>query len=187
MTRTLTDCATVEPGRRLFELLKAKSVHSHMLFLTHGTVTYARMRHRSQQLAATLKAHGIVRGTRVATPLPNGEHRFILAMACSRLGAAMVLLNPRLGPKEIGELIERTQCRAIVYSASYRDGACANPRRSIEAPRLAYVQLVVASGVTLTPFELLRAKHLALDPGTALAAQATHWALKKTPPLRNKA
>src|SRR5665213_1009308 len=72
-------------------------------------------------VAAGLFERGIRAGSRVATVLPNVFEHFIAILALARLAAVPALLNLRLQPAEIGQLILRGEMSGAIVAGD--DGA----------------------------------------------------------------
>lgn len=109
---------------RLFELLARAPFDAPALMQDGCSLSYGALAQRAERVARGLAALGLRRGERLAVMLPNGPEWVELAGACSLIGACIVSLNPRLGPKEAGDLISRGGCSGLVVSAAYRDGEC---------------------------------------------------------------
>ena len=71
-------------------------------------------------LGAQLAQLGIARGGRVALWLPNGRDYLVAILAVARLGALAVHVNTRLGPAEVGDLLDRTGARGLITHPSLR-------------------------------------------------------------------
>lgn len=81
---------------------------------TDRRLTYAELIAEVDAVAAGFAAHGIGRGDRVATVLPNLWEHCIATLALMRLNAVPALLNFRLKPAEIAALCETCGIRAAV-------------------------------------------------------------------------
>jgi acyl-CoA synthetase (AMP-forming)/AMP-acid ligase II len=84
-----------------------------------GTIkrlTYEQLASRAEDVAAGLRDHGIVPGDRVAIVLGNAAaYEFVLTeLACARLGAVAVLINPGSKRDELRHALDLTECRAVV-------------------------------------------------------------------------
>ncbi|MCW2241708.1 AMP-binding protein [Azospirillum canadense] len=141
----MTDRGTASPTR-LFDMFNGAPDNATMLIGAAGPVTYGRMRAESARLAARLKDHGLKRGDRLALWLPNLPEWVTVALACSRLGVALVPLNVRLGSHEVGFLLSRARCRAVVLAPGYRNGACVEVLRSVDPEDRRALALVVTLG-----------------------------------------
>jgi malonyl-CoA/methylmalonyl-CoA synthetase len=74
---------------------------------TDGATTYERLDALSAQLAHTLvDVHGVSRGDRVVVQLPKRPEVLALNIACARLGAIYVPVNPSYTYREVAELLE---------------------------------------------------------------------------------
>ena len=129
----------------LIDLLARADPSSTLLILEDGVLTYGEVLAKSAQIAQGLRRHGLARGERIAVLLPNGKEWFLAAAACARLGLAMVSLNVRLGPREIGEMVARTSCAAIIYDPILRGGALDDALALVAPGALATLRLAVAS------------------------------------------
>jgi len=136
---------------RLFELVASAPDDRPMLIAQGRRLSYGDMRRQVASLASGLGHIGIGRGDRVAVWLPNDPAWFTVVLACSRIGAAIVSLNVRLGAKEAGELISRTVCKAVVLMPQHRDGACVAALRSVPAALRDSLRCVVTHGETTEP------------------------------------
>lgn len=141
----MTDPGTAAPAR-LFDMLTGTPDDAILLVGADGPVTCGRMRAESARLASRLKALGLKRGDRLALWLPNIPEWLTVALACSRLGVAVVPLNVRLGGHEVGFLLSRAGCRALVMAPGHRGGACVEVLRGVAAEERRALALVVTLG-----------------------------------------
>jgi len=116
------------------------------LFILPGakTFTYGELRRDSAALAAVLHSQGVERGDTLAVCLGNQPEWMVVAFAAWRLGAAVLALNPRLGEKEISDLIRRTGSKALFLAPSYRNGALAATIGRVSAKDSATLRLIVS-------------------------------------------
>jgi acyl-CoA synthetase (AMP-forming)/AMP-acid ligase II len=77
-------------------------------------LTFAQLIAEAETLAAGLAERGVQRGTRVATALPNLFEHCLVLLALSRLGAVPALLNFRLKPSEIAQLLAEGEIEGAV-------------------------------------------------------------------------
>ena len=80
--------------------------------------TYAEMIDGIDAVAAGLRDIGIDRGQFVATVLPNLFEHAIILLALQRLGAIPALINPRLKPDEVAQLISDGRLTAAIILAN---------------------------------------------------------------------
>ncbi|MGE4306399.1 MAG: AMP-binding protein [Novosphingobium sp.] len=130
-------------------------------------LSYGDLLDASRKLTKALQDKGIVRGDRVAVMLPNGMAWFVIMAACARLGVAMVSLNVRLGPHEVGDLISRSRCKAIFFDSANRGGAIKRTLASVDPDRLAtlHLRVDVASSDDPAPDGVTRLQDLIRSAG----------------------
>ncbi|WP_342644080.1 AMP-binding protein [Rhodoligotrophos ferricapiens] len=128
----------------LFSLFERPAASAPFLILPDRVVTYGEVSKRAHHLAAGLHAARLRRGDRIALMLPNTPEWLVIAAACWRLGVAVMALNVRLGTKELGDLVARTESKAIFYAPNHRDGACAEVIAQTDPAKLASLRWLVA-------------------------------------------
>lgn len=85
-----------------------------------GTLTYAELNLRVNQLARGLLGLGVDVGDRVALLLNNCSEFVLTTFAALRVGAITAPINPRLSPAEIGYLLDDLEPRVLVMSAQHQ-------------------------------------------------------------------
>lgn len=87
------------------------SEHASRTLLMAGgrAVTYEQVDARASALAAGLAELGVESGDRVAINLPNCAEWVIALLACAKLGAVVVPVNPRLGYHELKYLLRHAE------------------------------------------------------------------------------
>jgi len=83
-----------------------------------NTITYADLQRRSHSLAAALRSRGVGRGDRVAVYLQNRAVVVEAALACSRLGAIFVPVNPLLKARQLEYVLNDAGALVLVASQS---------------------------------------------------------------------
>lgn len=93
--------------------------------LVDGTVriTYRELIARADGAAMRLRGLGVGPGDRIAVQLPNCWEHVVLTIACLRLGAPAVWVNPRYGVRELSAVIARTGARAVAVADRLRGTA----------------------------------------------------------------
>ncbi|RBW51218.1 AMP-binding protein [Marinobacter sp. F3R11] len=116
------------------------------LFILPGNkvFTYGELSRNSAQVAAVLHSYGIGRGDTIAVYLGNQPEWMVAAFAAWRIGAAVLALNPRLGEKEVSDLIGRTGAKALFLAPGYRNGDLAKTIRKVSAKSSSTIKLVVS-------------------------------------------
>jgi len=105
------------PGRPLGDILAITAVHRPDKVATHflgAELTYRDLKQRSDALAASLAAMGIVKGDRVAIMLPNCPQYIIAAFAILRLGAVIVNVNPSYTARELMVILDDSKPRVLL-------------------------------------------------------------------------
>src|SRR5258706_15514316 len=97
-------------------------------------LTYAELLPEIDRIAAGFAAHGIRPGAIVATCLPNLYEHALALLALDRLGAVPALINARLKPEDVGELIRQGAMKAALVMADAKTGAAARAALPAAAP-----------------------------------------------------
>jgi acyl-CoA synthetase (AMP-forming)/AMP-acid ligase II len=77
-------------------------------------VTYAELDRRSRTLAARLVAHGVGKGTRVATLFPNGVPWVVAWAAAARIGAVVVPVNTFYPAPELATFLRHADIEVVL-------------------------------------------------------------------------
>lgn len=83
-----------------------------------GTTTYAQLQARANQFANALSQMGAGPGERVMVALADGPEFAAALFGAVKTGAAAVMANPRLPPRQLRELLTYVGPRAVVVDAS---------------------------------------------------------------------
>jgi len=83
-------------------------------------VTFGELDGDARRLAAGLAKLGVKRGDRVALWLPNLPAWLACFFACGWLGAIAVSVNTRFRSSEVGDIVGRSGCSALVYWPGFR-------------------------------------------------------------------
>jgi fatty-acyl-CoA synthase len=83
------------------------------------SLTYGQVDQRSSALAAALAELGVEAGDRVAVNLPNWPEWAITLLACAKLGATVVPLNPRLNYHELKYQLRHAEASAAVTAERF--------------------------------------------------------------------
>ncbi len=110
------------------------------------SVSYGELLAASRRVAGGLARQGIGRGDRIALWLPNIPAWLILSLACARLGATVVSVNPRFRAVEVGDIIERSGARLLVLWPDFKDIDFIAILGEIQASALADVETLVLYG-----------------------------------------
>jgi acyl-CoA synthetase (AMP-forming)/AMP-acid ligase II/uncharacterized protein YndB with AHSA1/START domain len=93
--------------------------HNEAIFDDTGTLTFADVDGRTNQLANALTQHGVRQGRRVA--LLCRDHAALLesVIACGKLGAHVLLLNPDLSGPQVADVIRRYRPAAMLLDDEF--------------------------------------------------------------------
>ncbi|WP_116813343.1 acyl-CoA ligase (AMP-forming), exosortase A system-associated [Steroidobacter cummioxidans] len=100
----------------LFDASAERFPNNEALRSRGNTVTYADLQRRSHSLAGALRSHGVKRGDRVAVYLQNRAVVIETALACSRLGAIFVPVNPLLKARQLEYVLNDAGAVALIAS-----------------------------------------------------------------------
>ncbi|MEQ9333171.1 AMP-binding protein [Thalassobaculum sp.] len=86
-----------------------------------GTLSWAALHDRVRHVAGGLAGLGVGFGHRVAFWLPNGIPWLVLHLACARLGAVTVAINPRFRAVELADIVSRSNAKTLVLAPQVDD------------------------------------------------------------------
>ena len=92
---------------------------------TDRKLTYRQLLAEVDTVAAGLAARGVKAGSRVATVLPNFFEHCVALLAMQRLAAVPALMNARLQPAELANLVVQGEIEGAIII-----GVCADGQRS---------------------------------------------------------
>ena len=103
-------------------LRSAREHPDHTLMVAGGSrSTYAQVDARSSSLAAAMSELGLGAGDRIAIILPNRPEWIVALLACAKLGATVVPVNPRLNYHELKYQLRHAEVSAA-FTAEQYDG-----------------------------------------------------------------
>jgi acetoacetyl-CoA synthetase len=94
-------------------------------------LTWAELQASTAQVAAALRALGVVRGDRVAAYLPNGPEAVALLLASASLGATFASCSPDFGSAAAVDRLAQLEPSVLVAVDGYRYGGRAFDRRPV--------------------------------------------------------
>jgi long-chain acyl-CoA synthetase len=102
---------------RLAELIRARARERPGAAAVTGggrSVTYAELDERSSRLAAALRASGVREGDRVTHLAKNSPGQIETLFGAAKAGAVSVMLNWRLAPRELAEILADTRASVLI-------------------------------------------------------------------------
>lgn len=90
---------------------------------SEGELSYSELDRAADRLAAGLAHHGVVRGDRVATLLPNSLEATIAIYGIFRAGAAISPLNPTVKAEKLAYVLDDSGARALICDDDRADTA----------------------------------------------------------------
>ena len=128
---------------RLIDRPAAREPQNPALFDRGKTWTYGALAAESQRLAGGLKRLGFGAGDRVAFWLPNIAQYLALHIACARIGAITVSVNTRFQASEVGDIVERSGCRALVLWPSFKKIPFLQILERVQSTALAQLESII--------------------------------------------
>jgi fatty-acyl-CoA synthase len=104
----------------LAQMIRAAGPDSRLVFADR-THSYGSLDKAASHVAAGLKRSGIGHGDRVALWLDNRSAWLEIFLACARLGAIAVSVNPKFKSKEVGDIVRRSGAKMIAMASSSSD------------------------------------------------------------------
>lgn len=89
------------------------------------SLTWRALDHQAATLAGGLAAMGLVRGDRVAIFVENRVEFFVIAAACSRIGATPMPSSPLSAPEQVTRRLQETHAAAAFVEAPLAEAAVA--------------------------------------------------------------
>ena len=105
--------------------------------------TCAELATESRRLAGGLLNLGIGSGDRVGFWLPNIAQYLALHIACARIGAITISINTRFRSSEVGDIVERSGCRALVLWPSFKDIAFLDILAEVDDSQLEQLEFLI--------------------------------------------
>src|SRR4029077_15513128 len=99
-----------------------------------GSLTCERTHPRSKALARALQGEGVEEGDGVAIMCRNHRYFIEATMACAKLGAVALYLNPAFAGPQLSDVMERERPSALIYDQEFTDlltGATKGIRRFV--------------------------------------------------------
>ncbi|HLQ60318.1 MAG TPA: AMP-binding protein, partial [Candidatus Acidoferrales bacterium] len=105
-------------------------VHSQRVAVVEdgSSFTYAEWRARSRRFASALRRAGLKRDDRVAFLALNSEPLLLSHFGVPQAGGALVAINTRLNPDEVGYVLDHSGAGFVFYSPELKDQLAQAPR-----------------------------------------------------------
>jgi fatty-acyl-CoA synthase len=111
----------VSVGALLTRLAQALPEHEALVYAPPGPRwTFAGLDEEARRVAAGLRAHGVVRGDRVAVWATNVPEWIVLQFALAKLGAILVTVNTALRAQEIEYVLRQSEASTLVTIRGFR-------------------------------------------------------------------
>lgn len=88
-----------------------------------GALSYAEVEHRTTRLAHGLLGRGVDSTSRVGVLCRNHHGPVEAMLACSKIGADVVLLNTGLGPQQVRKVLDEQRVGMLVADAEFAEAA----------------------------------------------------------------
>ena len=127
----------------LIETHAHKQPDAPALIYGEQVITYLEFNQRSRTVAANLARLGIGEGDRVAIWLPNIPAWLEIFFACAQLGAIAVAVNTRFRSSEVGDLLERSGSKLLVFWPDFKGINFTNILNKIHTRCLTNIKTIV--------------------------------------------
>ncbi len=117
--------ATYHLAERFAEQVKEHAGWECLVF-HHHRLTYQQVDAEATALAVAFADLGLEAGDRVAVDLPNRPEWVVTLLACARLGAMVVPLNPSLGHHELKYQLRHAEVNLAVVGQAPKQGGSAH-------------------------------------------------------------
>jgi fatty-acyl-CoA synthase len=107
-------------------------------------VTYRGLSEAAGRLTKGLSELGFQVGDRLALWLPDTPAYLALVFACARLGVITVAVNTRYRAAEVGDIVERSGARGLVYWPEFHDIGFNDILDDVERSRLGGLEYLIA-------------------------------------------
>ncbi|HVL96640.1 MAG TPA: acyl-CoA synthetase [Solirubrobacteraceae bacterium] len=174
-----------------------------------GTLTFREVHERTNALAHALSDDGVNEGDSVGLMIRNHRGFVEALVACSKLGAHVLLLNTAFSGPQLSDVADREKPKAILYDEEFAevlaeagkrrkryiawhepDGDSGDPtlesliergdRSDVVAPAEPGRTIILTSGTTGTPKGASRSQPKSLDPAAALLSKIPLRARERT-------
>lgn len=108
--------------------------------------TYQALSEEVDRIARVLHQHGACDGDRLALWMPNCIQWLTVFLACARLGITVVAVNTRFREHEVGQLLERGNCRWLAVCSEFKGLPFAEILAAISPPILRQLRGVLGVG-----------------------------------------
>jgi fatty-acyl-CoA synthase len=112
------------PERNLTRLMaEATQKNPQATALIHDSevISYENLQTRIHRLAGNLSTLGISTGDRIGIWLPNIPEWIESFFSCAYLGAIAVSINTGFRNTEVGDILSRSGCKALIFSSSHKN------------------------------------------------------------------
>lgn len=133
-------------GHTVTDLLACANPEAVAVVSATGPLRYGQLADASARVATGLQRLGIASGDRVAIWLPNADAWLACFFACARLGAIAVAVNTRFRSSELGDILERSRAKVLVFWPDFKQIDFAGILRDCDRDTLAHLTSFVAYG-----------------------------------------
>lgn len=126
-------------------------------------LNYAELLAEVDRVAALMASHGARRGDRLALWMPNCVEWLVTFLACARLGMMVIAVNTRFKEHEVGQLLQRGQCRWLAFWPAFKGLPFVDTLRRVDAAIVGQLKGVIAVQASADTTQALRDAWPALD------------------------
>ena len=115
------------------------------------TISFAQIDQAATKRAAGLQKLGIGAGDRIALWLPNRADWLVFLFAAARLRAQCVAVNTRFRAAEVGDIVGRSGCSALIYEPGFKGIDFDGILGAVDRAALACVKHIISCGGLSAP------------------------------------
>lgn len=107
-------------------------------------LSYAALLAEVDRVTALMASRGARRGDRLALWMPNCPEWLVTFLASARLGMTVIAVNTRFKEHEVGQLLQRGQCRWLAFWPGFKGLPFVDTLKRVETPILGQLKGVIA-------------------------------------------
>lgn len=135
---------------------------------------YAGLLAEVDRVAALMASKGARRGDRLALWMPNCIEWLVTFLASARLGMTVVAVNTRFKEHEVGQLLQRGQCRWLAFWPAFKGLPFVDTLKRVDPSIVAQLKGMIAVGCDADSAHIVRGEWPAVELIAYEAAATAH-------------